>query len=36
MKTYIEYKSEMIKSGLLLLAAIFCICLIGVVAVEVL
>lgn len=36
MKTYIEYKSEIIKGGLLLLAEIVVICLVGVGLVEVL
>lgn len=36
MKTYIEYKSEIIKGGLLLAVKIAGICLVGVALVEVL
>lgn len=36
MKTYIEYKSEIIKGGLLLVVKLVGICLVGVGLVEVL
>lgn len=35
MKTYIEYKSEIIKGGLLLVVKLAVICLVGVAFVEV-
>lgn len=36
MKTYIEYKSEMIKNGFLLVVKLVVICLVGVGLVELL